>query len=183
MDADVDAALAELDAELADELALDADVEAADALDAALVAAVSAFVSAVSALVSAVSAAACAASAAACAASASATAVPSITRSHLAESALELIGVVPLEVCAVLQRYTLELLESLTRSRTVYDVPAAQLPRQLPISSPTTGLPFASNARVLPARDALAGRVIAISVGSVTGALSPRSAVSATCCA
>ena len=48
---------------------------------------------------------------------------------------------------------------------------------------PVSGLPVvALNANTVPALVALAGNVIAISVGSVTGALSARSAVSATCC-
>ena len=47
--------------------------------------------------------------------------------------------------------------------------------------SPGLGLPKASKARYLPARSALRGSVILMSVGSVTGALSPRSEVSATC--
>jgi len=71
---------------------------------------------------------------------------------------------------------------SLTRSRTPYDVPVAQSPRQLPMSSPTVGLPLESNASVLPARDSWDGKVMLILVGSVTGALMDRSAVSATCC-
>ena len=49
---------------------------------------------------------------------------------------------------------------------------------------PASGLPVVElKARTVPARVALAGKVMLMSVGSTTGALRPRSAVSATCCA
>jgi UMF1 family MFS transporter len=93
------AVVAEPDAAVADEAALvaeveapDAEVEAADALEAAFVADV---------LAADAEPAAAVALAAAAVADAPAAALFTI-RSHLATSALELIGVVPLEVCEVL---------------------------------------------------------------------------------
>lgn len=76
----------------------------------------------------------------------------------------------------------LSLLVSLTKSRLLYDVPAAQLPRYSPINSPIVGLPLASNANVLLARTVLIGSVMLIVVGSVTGARNARAVSSATCC-
>jgi hypothetical protein len=152
-------------------LAVDADVEAleaeVDALEADVLAAL--------ALVAAALAEAAAAVAEAPAAAAS------TTRPHLAESALVLIGNEPLDVCAVNTMYTLALVVSLIKSRFWYDTPDAQLPRQLPIASPAIGLPLESKANVLPALAVLTGKVMLMLVGSVTGALMPRSAVSATC--
>lgn len=70
---------------------------------------------------------------------------------------------------------------SFTTSCNTYAVLVAQLPLYDPIESNACGLPLESNDKNLFARVVLAGNVILIDVGSVTGALIERSAVSATC--
>lgn len=60
-------------------------------------------------------------------------------------------------------------------------MPDAQLPLYAPIASNACGLPLESNDKNLLARVVLTGNVMLIEVGSVTGALIERSAVSATC--
>jgi len=70
---------------------------------------------------------------------------------------------------------------SLIMSYTTYAVAVAQLPLYVPTALVTVGLPSASKDKNLLARVVLYGNVMLIEVGSVTGALSERSAVSATC--
>jgi hypothetical protein len=185
-----------VDAEL---VADDAELEAEDALDAALVALVDALeacVVAVDALVEALLAdvdAALAEEAALvalveaalaleAAALAEAVAEAASTRSdHLAASALVVIGCAPVDVCPVKQMNMLLVEVSLMMSYTIYATPADQLPLYVPTALLTVGLPSASNDKNLLARVVLNGNVMLIVVGSVTGAFSPRSAVSAIC--
>jgi hypothetical protein len=70
---------------------------------------------------------------------------------------------------------------SLTMSCNTYAVPVAQLPLYAPSESTACGLPVELNDKNLLARVVLTGNVMSIDVGSVTGALIERSAVSATC--
>jgi hypothetical protein len=79
-------------------------------------------------------------------------AAASTIKSHLAESALELIGVVPVDVCVVLQRYTLLLDESFTISLALKVTPALHEPLLVPSSCVTDNSPLVSNARILLAR-------------------------------
>ncbi len=53
----------------------------------------------------------------------------STIKPHLAESVFVVSGWLPVDVCAVKQIYILLVVVSLTRSRLLYAVPAAQLPR------------------------------------------------------
>jgi hypothetical protein len=75
------------------------------------------------------------------------------------------------------------LLVSLIMSRLLYAIPAAQLPRLSPITSPVVGSPLASNASVLFARTDARGKVMSTVVGSVCGACKDLIKPSAFCCA
>lgn len=167
------AAVAELAALVAEVLAFDAWVLAVEAELAAFVAEVEAWLALVAAAVADEAAAVADAPAAAA----------STRRNHLAASVLVLMGWAPDDVCCTRHCQMLLVLVSFTMSRTKYMRLAAQFPRFVPSVSPSVGLPWASNARLLPARSAARGSVMLMLVGSVCGALSARSTASAFCCA
>ena len=163
--ADEAAAVAELAALVSDVPAFVSDVAALVADVAAFVSDVPAFVSEVAALVAdvaaalALDAAAVALDAAAVALAAAAVALvdaaaASTNNAHFALSVFVLIGVDPLDVCAVIQMYTLLLLASLTISRTEKAVLAAQSPCQTPSSCVTAKSPDPSKLNTLFARSA-----------------------------
>ena len=107
-------------------LAVDAELAALVAEVLALVADVDAFDAEVEAALAELAAALAEAAAAAALAPAAAA---STTRSNLAASTLVVSGKAPVDVCAVLTLKMLDVVVSLTRSRTTNARPAVQLPR------------------------------------------------------
>ena len=149
---------ADVDASPALVLAVEAELDAADALEAAALCDVLAADAEDAAAVAELAAAVCDVVAEAA----------STSSDHFAASVFDVSGCDPLEVCAVTQMKMLFVAVSLTISRTVYDVLAAQFPLYVPISCVTFRLPELSkdsNLLALSVADSVKSVVVIVLVG------------------